>query len=111
MYGEYKFNICKIPGIQEKLYIDAKIRDNHLLIGLNHWLTIILQNVGALKFVYYSQNFRVDIQLVLNPRNFINVKFDSSHIFTSKGVVFRTKISFLRIFASIHSTPSLYNTP
>jgi hypothetical protein len=28
--------------IQEKLYIDAKIRENHLLIGLNHWLTIII---------------------------------------------------------------------
>ena len=67
MCGESEFDIYEIPRIQEKLYIDAKIRENHLLIGLNHWLTIILQKVWALKFMlFFSKyaiysNFRVDI--------------------------------------------------
>ena len=43
--GKSEFDIYKIPRIQEKLYIDAKLRENHLLIGLNHWLTKILQKV------------------------------------------------------------------
>ena len=45
MCEESEFDIDEILRIQEKLYIDAKIRENHLLIGLNHWLTIILQKV------------------------------------------------------------------
>jgi hypothetical protein len=45
MCGKSVFDIYKFPRIQEKPYIDAKIRENHLLIGLNHWLNIILQKI------------------------------------------------------------------
>jgi hypothetical protein len=41
--AKMRFLPKKEKKIQEKLCIDAKIRENHLLIGLNHWLTIILQ--------------------------------------------------------------------
>jgi hypothetical protein len=37
--SESEFDIYKIPRNQEKLYIDAKIRENYLL--LNHWLTML----------------------------------------------------------------------
>ena len=56
MCGEFEFDIDKIPRTQEKLYIDAKIRENHLLIGLNHWLTIILQKVYIEKALFLDQN-------------------------------------------------------
>jgi hypothetical protein len=52
-------------------------------------------------------NFRVDIQLVLNPRNFINIKFRFPAHFYHKRSRFYAKISFLRLFASVHNTPSL----
>ncbi len=51
-------------------------------------------------------NFRVDIQLFLNPRNFINVKFGFPAHFYPKRGRFQAKIAFLRLFASIHR-PSL----
>jgi hypothetical protein len=54
------------------------------------------------KYVIYS-NFRVDIQLLLNPRNFISVKFGFPHMFRLFLVA---KIAFLWLFASIHR-PSL----
>ena len=51
-------------------------------------------------------NFRVDIQLFLNPRNFINFKFGFPACFYPKRGRFQAKITFLRLFASIYR-PSL----
>jgi hypothetical protein len=36
MCGESEFDIYKIPWIQEKLYIDVKIRENHLFALVCH---------------------------------------------------------------------------
>jgi hypothetical protein len=57
------------------------------------------------KNVIFS-NFRVNIQLFLNLRNFISIKFGFPAHFYPKRDHFKVKIAFLRLFASIHR-PSL----
>jgi hypothetical protein len=47
-------------------------------------------------------NFRFDIQLVLNLRNLINVKFGCPACFYHERGRFKAKIAFLRLFASIY---------
>jgi hypothetical protein len=59
MCGESEFGIYKIPRIQEKLYIEAKIRENHLLIELRD---VVLNGRRSQATKRYGPKFRKNLE-------------------------------------------------
>ena len=80
MSGESEFDINKIPRIQEKLYIDAKIRENNIFWYENN------QNRIFATFRFNTLAFPE------SGKRFFASKMsnsDSPHVFTPRGVISR----------------------
>ena len=93
MCGEFEFDIYKIPQIQEKLYIDAKIREINIFLSQFFSRTFLFQ-----KGVYSKRSHFRDFLLQYtnaipeSRKRFFGSKMsnsDSLHVFTPRGVISR----------------------